>query len=326
MQNLKELTRHLLAHEPEEIRALRTGTVPLHPGSYGQYFTTWDLANGILRDYAMNLYQLLRVAAGEDLSPEAVITVMQTWDPIYSNYLGYSGFPGLQQQAARVRQPPVPDRATLVASLSALTEYANRLAAWSHHYFPWSLGEHYRYETTSDQVPSPPPGKDIADACSSPARRVPLRLTWEPLGIEVTAEVMADLNEALCTDLLAALPFTVLQDHAVVSGQSMYAWAPLVSIAPTPITERICDAPAGRLRFSQATGNKLVIQYGPTTETLRVPVLGRVATGDLDVLAKVGRAVWDSTFRTKEKIWLTAKLAADPQNPGPTRKGSHDHR
>ena len=102
----------------------------------------------------------------------------------------------------------------------------------------------------------------------------------------------------------------MLQDHAVVSGRSMYAWAPLVSVAPAPVTERICDAPAGRLRFSKATGMKLVVQYGPTTEPLTVPVLGTVGAGDLDILAKVGRAVWDSTYMTKEPIWLTVELAS----------------
>lgn len=87
----------------------------------------------------------------------------------------------------------------------------------------------------------------------------------------------------------------------------MYAWAPLVSVAPTPVTERICDAPPGRLRFSQATGNKLIVQYGPTTETLRGPVLGKVADEHIDRLPKVGQAVWESTFRTKDLIWITAE-------------------
>ena len=304
-QDLKDLTRHLMANEPGEIRALRTGSLPLQPGSYGQYFTTWDLANGILRDYSMNLYQLVRMAANQHLSVASVMTVMQTWDPIYSKYLGYSGFPALERYAERISQSAGSDRAALVTALSDLAEYVNRLTSWSHHYFPWSIGEHYRYETEDAWSP-PAAASGVHGDLSS---RVPVRLAWEPLGIEVAAEIATDLNEHLCADFLAALPFTVLQDHAVVSGKSMYAWAPLVSVAPTPVTERICDAPAGRLRFSQATGNKLVIQYGTTTETLSVPVLGMVTASDLDAINKVGRAVWESTFRTKETIWLTVELA-----------------
>jgi hypothetical protein len=109
-----------MACEPDEIRALRTGAVPRQPGSYGQWFTTWDLANGILRDYSMNLYQLVRMAADEQLSTSSVLTVMRTWDPIYSTYLGYSGFPVLERHAERVAQSTATDRATLVAELAEL--------------------------------------------------------------------------------------------------------------------------------------------------------------------------------------------------------------
>ncbi|MET8861161.1 hypothetical protein ABZW95_34060, partial [Streptomyces sp. NPDC004579] len=127
----------------------------------------------------------------------------------------------------------------------------------------------------------------------------------QPLGLTARAYVATDLNPQLASEFLEALPFTVLQDHAMVTGESMYAWTPLVSLAPTPVTERICDAPPGRLRYSQATGNKLVVQYGRTSETLSVPVLGNVELEDTDVLQKVGPAVWESTFRSKMPVWLT---------------------
>ncbi|WP_181770581.1 cucumopine synthase-related protein [Amycolatopsis pittospori] len=303
--DLKEFTRKLAAEEPSEIRQMRTGTLNEAPGSYDQYFTTWDFANGIVRDYSMNLYQLVRMAHDESLPVENVLTVFRTWDPIYSKYLGYSGFPTLAEYAERIHAP-VADRSELVDRLATFTEYVNRLTAWSHHYFPWHVGEHYRYNSSElalrqEYTPTP------VSVAEEPSRRIPIRLTWEPLGLSVDAELACDLNERLCEDFLACLPFTVLQDHAVVSGESMYAWAPLVSVAPTPVTERICDAPPGRLRFSQATGNKLIVQYGPTTETLRGPVLGKVVDEHIDRLPKVGQAVWESTFRTKDLIWITAE-------------------
>lgn len=302
---LKELTRQLMVEEPPEIRQMRAGMLTEAPGSYDQYFTTWDFANGIVRDYSMNLYQLVRMAHNESLSIENVLTVFQTWDPIYSNYLGYSGFPVLTKYAGQIRGP-VAGRQELADKLATFTEYVNRLTAWSHHYFPWHVGEHYRYNARDiarrqEYAPAP------VSVDEEPSRRIPIRLTWEPLGLSVDAELASDLNEQLCWDFLASLPFTVLQDHAVVSGESMYAWAPLVSVASTPVTERICDAPPGRLRFSQATGNKLVIQYGPTTETLHSPVLGKVVDGHIDRLPKIGQAVWESTFRTKGLIWITAE-------------------
>jgi hypothetical protein len=310
-QDLRDLTRHLVTHEPEEIRALRTGTVEGRPGSYGQWGTTWYMAHAVLLGYSMNLYQQLRMAANKDLPVDSVMTMLQTMDPIYSGYLEYNGFGLLQQHAEGVRRSSFADRAALVSALSALTEYVNRLTAWSHHWYPWSSGDSYRYRGAEPCiVPARPPVPDVMAARSAPARRVPIRLAWEPLGVEVRAEIATDLNPVLCADVLAALPFTVLQDHAVVSGHSMYAWAPLVSVAHTPVTEPICDAPFGRLRFSQATGCKVVIQYGPTTEPLPVPVLGAVIADDLDILAKVGPLIWDSTYQSKKPIWLTVELAS----------------
>jgi hypothetical protein len=309
LRGLRELTERLYTEEPVEIRRLRTGALEHRAGSYGQYFTTWDLANGILRDYSMNLYQWLRVAADESLSVDQVMKVLRTVDPIYSTYLGYNGFETLAHSAHQLLHSGIDDRRTLVRELSELTGYVNRLTAWSHHCFPWHLGEQYRYpDDGAEPKPcaySPTPG-GITPA-GSPERRVRVRLVWEPIGVEAVAEIATDLNEELCGEFLDALPFTVLQDHAVVTGKSMYAWTPLVSLAPTPVTERICDASAGRLRYSQATGNKLVVQYGPANETLRVPVLGSVVESDLWALRKVGPLVWESTFRSKEPVWLTVK-------------------
>lgn len=303
---LRELIASFISEEPQEIQQIRTGTLPELPGSYGQYFTAWDFSNSIVRDYSMNLYQLTRMATDENLSVENVLTVFRTLDPIYSTFLGYNGFPTLAKYAEQVGQP-ADSRGELVDRLATFTEYANRLTAWSHHYFPWSLGEHYSYPTNGAEVPpeyEPAPDSAVEE---DPRQRIPVRLTWQPLGVEVDAELYCDLNQQLCMDFLKSLPFTVLQDHAVVSGESMYAWAPLVSVAPTPVRERICEAPVGRIRFSQATGNKVIVQYGPTSETLSSPVLGKVIDSHTDRLAEVGKSVWESTFRSKELIWLTVE-------------------
>jgi len=258
----------------------------------------------------MNLYQVLRTATDERVPVDAVMAVLRNLDPIYSAYLGYSGFRTLAEHAARLTGSAITDRSDLIGALSSLTSYVNRLTAWSHHYFPWHIGERYRYPMTGAVVPcqySPPPSG--SGTVSDPSASVRVRLRWEPIGVTVLADLAADLNEQLCAEFVETLPFTVLQDHAVVTGESMYAWVPLMSLAAAPVTERICDAPPGRLRYSQSTGNKLVVQYGLTTEPLRSPVLGQVSPPDVDALGVVGKAVWDSTFRTKEHIWLTVELA-----------------
>ena len=305
---LNARTAALMTKEPEEIHRFRSGTLENKAGSYGQYFGTWDIAHGMVRDYSMyTMYPMLQLAENPKLDHEQLRAVFEAFDLPYSNYLRYSGFPDMGELAAAFRQliaPPVP-RQELVTAMRAYVAYTNRLAAWSFHYFPWGLGRHFRY---AEPEVAPP---DISD----PARRVriqdgqPIRLSWEPLGISVRATLATRENPELCGDLLRALPFTILQDHAVVTGESMYAWTPLVSTAPIRVRERICDAPVGRLRFSQSTGQKLIVQYGPTTEDLAQPVLGEIVSADADKLPEVGRRVWSSTYETKELIWLTVTLA-----------------
>jgi len=70
------------------------------------------------------------------------------------------------------------------------------------------------------------------------------------------------------------------------------------------VKERQCDAPIGRIRYSQGTGNKIVIQYGEVTEDIETPVLGEILPQYHQQLAEVGRAVLTSTFETKELIFL----------------------
>ena len=94
----------------------------------------------------------------------------------------------------------------------------------------------------------------------------------------------------------------------MVSGASTYAWTPLVTTASAPVKERQCDAPTGRLRFSQATGMKFVMQYGIVTEDIETPVLGEVLPEYHDVLRDVGNALWDSTYHTKEEIKVRIEL------------------
>ena len=305
---LDRRTAAMLKTEPEEIRLMRTGTMENKAGSYGQYFGTWEIAAGMVRDYSMyTMYPTLQLAENRTLDQAQFQAVLDAFDPPYSNYLRYSGFPEMGEFAAALRRLIAKNqsREEVIQAMRSYVAYTNRLAAWSFHYFPWGLGEQFRY----DQPDVPPP--DISDV----KRRVkikdgtPIRLTWEPLGISVKAVLASKENPELCADLLKALPFRVVQDHAVVTGESMYAWTPIVSTAPIRVRERICDAPVGRLRFSQSTGQKLIVQYGPTTEDLAQPVLGEILKPDSDKLPEVGRKVWESTYKTKELIWLTVERA-----------------
>jgi len=85
------------------------------------------------------------------------------------------------------------------------------------------------------------------------------------------------------------------------------AYTPLVSTAPTPFKEEIRLAPPGRIRFNPRTGQKLIVQYGRTTEDILAPVIGSVLPEDVSKLAEVGAAVWESTYLHKEPVWLTVE-------------------
>jgi hypothetical protein len=308
IKHVQERTNAITTSEPHEIKAFRTGTLENKAGSYGQYFGTWDIAAGMMRDYSMyTYYPLVQIIEKEDISLIQFQFVLDSFDHPYSNYLRYSGFPEMGHLAFALREwlPKATSRAEAVRAVRAFCAYTNKLAAWSFHYFPWALGKQFTYTNPEEPAPS------LTDL----SRRVhvregrKIRITWKALNVTVDADLAVNENPELCRDVIDALPFTILQDHAVVTGESMYAWAPLVSTAPIRVRERICDAPKGRIRFSQSTGQKFIIQYGPTTEDLAQPVLGEIIPQHADRLDEVGRRVWQSTFETKELIWMTVELA-----------------
>jgi len=297
---LKEAAIAFEKSEPPEIEHMRKGA--FKAGSNNQYFTTWDFANGMIRDHSMyTWYPLLKIFEDERFSLEQCCALAHQFDYAYSNYLRYSGFPQMGAFAAALAKylPAASSRGEAIVAVRAWTSYLNRLAAWSFHYFPWDIGKHLSYDAAKEISVD----RDLS-------RRVHIRqgtqvrLSWQPLGISVMAVFATGENGALCDDLFAAMPFAVVQDHAVVSGQSIYAWAPVVSTAPVNIKERQCDAPVGRIRYSQGTGNKIVIQYGDVTEDIETPVLGEILPQYHPQLEEVGRAVLKSTFETKELIFL----------------------
>lgn len=308
VSDIKKETEAIRTTEPEEIRKIRTGNMDNQAGTNGQYFTTWDFANGMIRDQSMyTWYHLVGLAENEDFSLEQLCTVINMFDHPYSNYLRYSGFPRMGELALALREhlPSAGSRQEAIDAVRAFTAYLNLLSAWSFHYFPWDLGkDRYTYADPGKGTPEQP---DLSRRVHIRDGRK-IRLTWQPLGITVDAWLAVNENPELCNDLIQALPFAVVQDHAVVSGESMYAWTPIVSTAPVHVKERQCDAPIGRLRYSQGTGNKLILQYGEVTEDIATPVLGEVVPEHTERLAEVGRRVLESTFETKELIWLTVEL------------------
>nr|WP_321980918.1 hypothetical protein [uncultured Cohaesibacter sp.] len=293
--------------EPEEMRMVRTGEHGDNAGSYGQYFATLDIYAGMMRDYAgYTLYPMIRMARSGDYDAKTLANMFAAFSPAYHNYLGYSGVRKLGEfAAALVDAFPAASVEEIGDGLIALNRYVNRLNSWSHHYFPWDLGEHFRYDSIPEEDETYyESGRDFVKGSIGDQY---IRMTWEPLGITAVAELATRQNPELCADLLSTIPFRVTQEHAVVTGKSMYAWTPAMSVAPVGWREMIREAPFGRMRYSQNTGQKLIIQYGPTTEDLYAPVLGQILPEYLDGLHTLAEKVWDANYNSKELIWLTVE-------------------
>lgn len=129
-----------------------------------------------------------------------------------------------------------------------------------------------------------------------------MHIEWPELGVSVLADLADAENPELCDELWRQLPFSVTQEHPVVSGSSITCWTTYLSKAPVNVRESIVDAPIGRLRFSQATGSKISIQYGPGLEPAMQAVLGQVVDEDVSLLPSVGQAVWSNLVWDKRTI------------------------
>lgn len=303
---LRHETEIIARREPEGHRLLRTGQLPNRPGTEGTYFGALEIAHGMLRDFTMYIIYPALVLHRQHQDPAQSRAMLKEMFPTILNYLGYSGFPELKRTGHQfLAAIDGMDAQDLDLSLAAFLRFVNRLYAWAYHHFPWNIGDHLRYQTG--------PAGDVLPAIDAP---IPdtleptdtlIRMRWEPLGIEVKAFLATGLNTQLCEELLAALPFTCLQSHPMVSGESLFAWTPLTTTAPTPFKEEIRKAPVGRLRFSTRTGQKLIVQYGVTSEDIFAPILGTVLASDRHLLPALGAAVWKSTYESKEPVWLTVE-------------------
>lgn len=117
-------------------------------------------------------------------------------------------------------------------------------------------------------------------------------IEWPELNVKVEAKLEDVRNAELIHEIWDHLPMTAVQEHAAVTGKSMYAWVPMISMAPIPYQMRIKDTPPGVVSYSQKTGNKMVIRYGKVTEDLMTPIVGFIDKSEVPKLEKVGEAVW----------------------------------
>lgn len=288
--------------EPKVLADLREGRSPIHLGSARSWFAVWDAVQGLLRDFSMHMtLPAVRLYRDPSFPRDAVPQMIAGFLVPNARFLAQFGFPELIRWAEAMAgaDPSDPD---LDAALATYSRYANRLNAWVFHYFRWDAGDHWEF--------TPPPPQQAETQAHSPAPveiapAAPLiRIAFPGLNLSVRAWLAEAANPEIVADLRAALPFRVFIDHASVAGESMFAWTPLCSTSPVRVAERVCDAPPGRIRFSQNTGQKFTIQYGETHETILVAALGAVFPEDMDTLREIGAKVRHATTVTKELVWM----------------------
>jgi len=132
-------------------------------------------------------------------------------------------------------------------------------------------------------------------------------IEWPELNIEVEAELEDVRNADLINEIWDNLPMTSIQEHAMVTGKSMYCWAPMISLAEIPFQMMIKETPPGVVSYSQKTGNKLIVRYGKVTEDLMTPIVGFIKKNQVPKLEEVGSAVWSSYSGDKKPIIVNFK-------------------
>ncbi len=291
-----------------DLRAGRPGV--LHFGSARAWFAVWDSLHGGLRDFSMHMMlAAVRLNRNAAFPKSAVPLAVGTFLMPAARFLAQYGFPEFPRWIETLTEAPADDP-DFDACLAGMARYANRLNSWIFHYFPWDVADGWNFAPAERNAP-PPVLKGPAET-AGPVNVAPtndlIRISFAGPDLSVRAW-LSDCNPDLVADVRAAMPFTSFIDHASMAGQSMFSWTPVFSTAPTPVTERVCDAPVGRLRFSQNTGQKLTLQYGPVHESIRVAVLGAVLEEDLPVLKRVGETVRRATQETKDIVWMTVEPA-----------------
>jgi len=141
--------------EPEEHKKLRLGIIDNQAGSYGQYFTTWEFAVGMIRDYpGYTLYPLLKLAETDQFDLSQVQAMFKAFDPPYTTYLGYSGFRTLEKFGAEFVKSfdSMESKEDFMELLKSYLLYLNKLNAWCFHYFPHGLGVLYPLKRAQEIV------------------------------------------------------------------------------------------------------------------------------------------------------------------------------
>jgi hypothetical protein len=129
--------------QPADVEALRRGVLASGAGVYGQYFSPWVMASGLVRSLGIiELATLTRLCRNDDFTVDHLKTLLSEMLPLTIGVMGFFGLPqlGATLEAAQRVHPQIETRADFEAFITALLTYVNRYTQWLHQTFPWYLG------------------------------------------------------------------------------------------------------------------------------------------------------------------------------------------
>lgn len=123
-----------------------------------------------------------------------------------------------------------------------------------------------------------------------------IEIEWVQLERKIVATLAEEKNQALCDLLWKYLPYSSIQHHALISGQHLYHYDPIVEsfFADAKTKESRSRSPDGTIFLSYL--QHLSIKYGCLTEDLPAAPVAQVIPECIQSLKEVGKACWTSTF------------------------------
>jgi hypothetical protein len=134
-------TEKIRDREPDDHKKLRLGLV--EAGAYGQYFSTWETAYSMLRDFTWyTLVPILKLAGDPSFDLDRIKTLLKAFVPRYAEFLSYCGLTGAGEQSGKMIEAleTVQSLDDCRHLLNALLAYLNQVTFWAYHYFPWGVG------------------------------------------------------------------------------------------------------------------------------------------------------------------------------------------
>jgi len=129
-----------------------------------------------------------------------------------------------------------------------------------------------------------------------------IEIEWVPLKIKITADLLEDKNPEFCDLLWKYLPYRSTQIHALISGQHLYHYLPIMEVFfMNPKTKESRAKSADGTVFLSYLQH-LSIKYGENTEDLPAAPVAQVILEDIPKLKEAGKKCWESTYKTKELI------------------------